>query len=486
MTANLSSRTIGSAVWNIAGSSVGVVVLFVRSVVLARLLPVETFGVYAYAGVAVSLTVVVVGFGMGGAFVHRDAQTEDMNRASAVHFTLKLVFTTAWASLLIAYAMVFLDGELKLATLVLTCTTALLQIAQTPQLILTRRIEHRRLAMIQLANVILTSIVALALASTGSTLWALLATDIVAAANTLVFLYIVRPVWRPKISWDPVRIRYFLNYGSRAMPGMLLLQLLDRIDDFWVGLYKGSTALGFYSRAYSFATYPRSMLATPVNNVATGTYAELKGDRSDLSRAFGMINGFLLRIAFLIGGVLALVAPEFTLLLLGEKWLPMVSIFRVMLIFTLLDPVKVTVSNLFMAMGVPEVVTRVRFVQLLVLVPGLFLLGTQLGAIGVAVAVDAMLIAGIVLLFYQARHFVDFSLVQLFGPPSMSFVLAYAGWSVISLLGWSDFTDWWILLGKFGFFVLIYLSTLLLVERSNVRQTFIELKRLRSLSTERP
>ena len=57
--------------------------------------------------------------------------------------------------------------------------------------------------------------------------------------------------------------------------------------------------------------------------------------------------------------------------------MPMLDAFRLMLVFTLFDPIKITVANLFIAVGEPEKVVRTRFIQAAVLIAGLFLLVEQ-------------------------------------------------------------------------------------------------------------
>jgi O-antigen/teichoic acid export membrane protein len=399
---SLAHRSVTSVTWNVAASLIAVGVLFVRSVLLARLVPVYVFGIYALAGSIVGLTVIVPNFGMGGAFLHRAPETADEQQAACVHFTLKLMFTVVWASLLVLGAFLFTSGETRTALLLLTATTAGIELAQTPRLILTRRVVHRRLALMQILKVVLTTLVAVGLAWRGEALWALLAANVVSLALTIVALYVWRPVWRPRMVWSPAVMRYFLRFGSRNFPAVALMRALDRIDDLWTGLFLGKTPLGYYSRAYTFATYPRKVLAAPVNMVAGGTYAELKGDRKRLSRAFFRTNAFMVRSGFFLAGLLALIAPEFIGLLLGAKWLPMLDAFRLMLVYTMLDPMKITVGNLFIAVGKPGHVARARAVQLAVLVGGLFLLGLPLGITGVALAADGMLVVGMAILLWQA------------------------------------------------------------------------------------
>ncbi len=306
---------------------------------------------------------------------------------------------------------------------------------------------------------------ALILAWQGYTLWALLATNLSTFALTVIMFYLWQPVWRPQLRWAKESVRYFLRFGSRQFLATSLYTVLDNIDDLWTGYFLGQTALGLYSRAYTFATYPRQILGAPINAVAAGTYAELKGDRERLSKAFFRSNALLVRSGFLLAGLLALVAPEMIRILLGAKWLPMLDIFRIMLIFTLLDPIKMTLASLFSATGNPGLVVRAQLVQLAVLIIGLFTLGRWQGSAGVALAVDAMIVVGIGLLLWQARQHVDYSLRRLLLAPALGtglgLILARLAIEIPGILGNDRRTG----LVKSGIFITVYAGVLLVAER---------------------
>ncbi|MCA9933453.1 MAG: oligosaccharide flippase family protein [Anaerolineales bacterium] len=475
---SLARRTVTSISWNVLANVIGAVISFARSILLARWLPIEAFGVYTQAVSWVRLTVVFANFGMGAAFLHRATETEDEQVAASVHFTLKLIFVLVWGLALVVGAMTFAGGELRMAILWLALAVGGAELAQTPQLLLTRRVVHRRLALFQLLNVLLITAVSLILAWRGVALWALLATDLATFGLTIFLFYIWRPVWKPRLVWSKQVIRYYLYFGSRSLLAESLLRALNRIDDLWTGSYLGDTALGFYSRAYTFATYPRQLLASPINNVAGGTYAELKHDRRRLSQAFFSINALMIRAGFLLAGALALVAPEFILLGLGERWMPMLNAFRLMLVFTLLDPMKVTIANLYVAVGRPELVVKVRIIQVIVLVGGLFFLGNRWDITGVALAVDLMLVVGIAILLQQAKKFVDYKIVKLFLVPSLALVTA-----LVVALGSShlfDFSDlsWNTAVAKTIAFLTVYIGILLVGERQQMVQTISFLRKI--------
>ena len=438
--------------------------LFVRSILLARWLPVEVFGVYGFAAAIVGLSTIVVNFGMGPAFTHRAPETEDEEQTAAVHFTLKLVFTLVWAVLLIAGAFIFSNGPDRVALLLLTVTSAGVQLAETPKLILVRRVVHRRLALVDLTSVLLSTLVTLGLAWRGVTLWALLATDLVGMVLSIVALYVWRPVWRPQLVWEPTVVRYFLRFGSQVFLGSAFAQALDRVDDLWTGSYLGKTALAFYSRAYSFARYPGVIIGNPIDTVAAGAYAELKGNRPRLSQAFFRFSAILVRGGFFLAGLMALIAPEFIRLAIGNKWLPMLDAFRLMLVYTLLVPLRKTVTKVFAAVGRPDKLIRVRFVQLVVLVIGLIVLGPRLGIVGVALAVDVMFVLGIAILLWLVRAYVDISLWRLFAVPGLSLglgmLLARGAILLPGVLG----SDWRTGIVKFAVFSTVYSAILLVFE----------------------
>jgi O-antigen/teichoic acid export membrane protein len=465
-------RTITSISWNVVASLVAIAVGGVRSILLARLLPVEVFGTYALAGSIVGLSGVVVQFGMTGAFLHRATETEDEDLAAAVYFTLQVVFNLVWAAAMLFVAFAVVSGPVRTALLLLTLTQAGLRLAIVPRMILVRRVVHRRLALLQIINIVSVSLTALLLAWRGATLWALLATDIVTLVLTWFLLYFWRPVWHPRLNWSRPVVRYFLSFGSRNLLVGVLMRALDQVDDLWTGVFLGKEPLGFYSRAYTFATYPRAILAAPVNEVAGGTYAELKTDRLRLSRAFFRTNAFLIRTGFFLAGILALIAPEFIRLVIGIKWLPMLDAFRLMLVYTLLDPIKSTVASLFVAVGKPEKVVWARLVQLAVMIVGLVILGPPLGITGVAIAVDTMLVVGIFLLLWQAKGYVDFSSRRLFSAPGFAIMAALlTSQGALLLLHLGDSV--WLTAGtKVIVFSISYGLSLLLLEREQFLEMF--------------
>ena len=103
--------------------------------------------------------------------------------------------------------------------------------------------------------------------------------------------------------------------------------------------------------------------------------------------------------------------------------MPMLNAFRLMLIFAMLDPIKVTVSGILRAVGKPEKITYVRIIQLFILVLGLYTLGWRYNIEGVSISLNIMIIVGIGFLFWYVKPYVDYSISRLFIAPLLALIV---------------------------------------------------------------
>ena len=158
----------------------------------------------------------------------------------------------------------------------------------------------------------------------------------------------------------------------------------------------------------------------------------------------------------------------------------MLVAFRLMLVYTLFDPLKGSLAYLFIACGQPEKVVRARLVQLGVLAGGLLGFGRFLGIAGVALAVDLMLLTGIVLLFWQAAKLISISLKDLFLAPTIALSLALLIGSSLPVLALAENLRWESLILKSLAFGLSFGVCLLILERQTLKQLLAELSRLKT------
>ena len=468
--ASIATRAVRGSFYSIGASVVTLSLGFVRAVLLARLLLPEHFGVVALAFFFVNLVGHLRTLGLGQAMVHRD---EVDGGTAATYFTVQLVLLVGSLAVLLGlipllrrlYSTTSLLGAVLVALAVVDFLKGMNTYQET---FLYRALAFRRLALADVVASVAMTVSAPLAAWLGWGPWSLVVERASGQMARAMVCWIAPVAPAPRLGWDRAVARWFWGFGSRVWLGANLTFLLDRFDDFWVGTFLGRTPLGYYSRAYEFARYPRRVVANPLTSVFFPTFAHLQHDRLRLSQAFYRVTSLMVRLDLWFGVTLVLAAPEFIRLVLGERWLPMLVTFQLMLIYTFADPLTVVTGNLLMATGHPTWLARTRAIQLAVFIPAVVGLGFWLGIEGVALAADLMVVTGAVLLFAKARRLVDYSLRAMWLWP----IVATALVAVVTL----GFTRSWEalplgarMLTKAAFSAGLYASLLWLVEREQLK-----------------
>jgi O-antigen/teichoic acid export membrane protein len=468
---SVAARTVRGSAYSTGASVVTLGLGFVRSVLLARLLAQEDFGVVALALFFLSITNQLGGFGLTSALIHR---TEDLEEAVPTHFFLSIGFGILTFALVILASPILLhfyseQPQMVWALLGFSAVDLFRAVNATPQAVLYKELEFGYIATVDVVSAVLMTIVAPLAAWAGLGFWSLVVERAVGVITRSTMLWVIRRPWRPRWHFSTSMARWFLRFGGFVFASRGLTFLLDQFDDFWTGTVLGPTQLGYYSRAYEFARYPRRVVANPVMTVFFPTFAKLQHNRLKLSQAFYRVISLIVRVGFLFAGAFMLVAPEFIRIFLGERWMPMVFTFRLMLIYTLLDPILNAAGQLTVAVGAPQARTWTKLAQLVFFVPAVIVGARAWGIDGVAVAADLMLLVGMVGLFPQLRKWVDFSARRMLGFPLLGLALGLAaGFLVEQRLAPSS--DWISLLIKAVAFTLLYVAVMLLFERKEYRR----------------
>jgi O-antigen/teichoic acid export membrane protein len=466
------------ATYNMAVSAATLVLGFVRSVLLIRLLTPEEFGNFA---LALFFMVFLAPFSTLGIDLALLQSMSPKKEAFSTHFVLRLVLAAVVLALGILVSpllrRVYVDQVIVVDILLLLLAIHVLSAASsTPGVVARRQLLFRWIAVSNLSASLAMTITAPLLAFLGAGVWSLVAEQAVGPIVKGVGLWaFVRP-WRPSLRFDRREAKYLLGFGRHVFSSHMLGILLDRFDDFWVGTALGPIALGYYSRAYEIARYPKRVLATPVTNVFLTTYSTIQHDAEGLTKAFLGSSSVLVRAGLLVAVVLIAVIPEITVLLFGEIWSPIVPIFRFMAVYVTLDPLYVNLCYLFIGAGYPERVARVRLLQVALFVVAVVVSTSRWGVIGVAIAADLMMLFGTVALLGSSRALVTLPLWRMAGWPLIAGLAA-----VVTGFGLTQVTQamspWYALFLKAGGVCAAYGLVLYLAERDDFRQYGAEILR---------
>ncbi|MCL5004203.1 MAG: lipopolysaccharide biosynthesis protein [Patescibacteria group bacterium] len=460
-------RALRGTLFVAANSYLSIFIAFVSGVILARLLNPADFGVYRLALFFADLFGRVSEFGLDKALIHKQ---DNLEVAYKTHFTLQVSLSILALVLALVFAPVIISrySPLTFAFIVVISVGYVFQaLGYTQRLSLEKNLLFSHTALVDIISLILSSAISVFMAFRG---YGPLSLVVGYGANyvfSFCLFWLIHP-WKVSFKeaflFDTREIKWFLRFGSFLFIGGLTTFILYRYNDFILGTFLSAAALGFYSRAFNYAQIPTSLITSVVSKVALPTYSALQNDREKLSAAFSIVLKSIVRISFPLSLILYLVADDFTVFLLGPKWLPMVPIFRILLIYGVFRSIFDDLGELFTAVGKPNYVSFYLLVQALISLALVPILTHFYKAEGAATSLSLVLVFGVLVAYFLLYKTIKINTLSVFLPTtvvcfltmiSFKFFLAHAPLTYPNL-----FVSLAVKGLVFGFFYVIYMLVL--------------------------
>ena len=173
--------------------------------------------------------------------------------------------------------------------------------------------------------------------------------------------------YRPTPKLDFTVAREILKFGGWITAIGIIGFLVAQGDDAVVGRVLGATSLGFYYLAFLIATLPTSEIRLLVSRIALPAYAKMSDDINRLKEGYLRVLQMTAFVVTPAGIGLFLLAPEFTRIILGQKWQPIISPLQILAIAGILTSFVTTGSSLFYASGRPKIEFQIQSMRLIVM-----------------------------------------------------------------------------------------------------------------------
>jgi len=464
------------------------VIDIVTSVVLARLLLPEEFGVVAVVTVFVGVSWVIGNLGMAGAVIQAEKlTTTDVKVAFTISLAVGILLTSILTAVSPWVSSFFNFEVLRAAMPLMSIQIALAGAASVPQALLRRKLLFNQLAVIQIATGLVNAISGIGLALLHFGLWSLVWAPVLTGIATLI-LSVIASRFAPRLSLNRESINKLLGFGGTLTVKNLFVYLARQADKFFVPKYLGADAAGLYSRSYNFASIPDTRIIPLLYSVCFPVFSRLRFDRPKLLDWYERISMLVaVGVAPLLIGM-CVVAEDFTLTLFGPNWVGMIGALRILAIAGLLTSLHKLSGAAIEASG------KLRF-EILVLAAysALVAVGAYLGArIGIEAVSWAILVASAALFGMKGwvlRSAIGLPLRRYFRPlipPIMSSLLmalviylVFYRSGGIGILASSP--RWLRLTGEVLSGALVYVAALALIAPKHTKLILSEIRRLRNL-----
>jgi O-antigen/teichoic acid export membrane protein len=168
-------------------------------------------------------------------------------------------------------------------------------------------------------------------------------------------------------------------------------------DDALVGRLLGLDLLGYYAMAYAIANLPVTSLCETLGRISFPVYSQMQDDRERVQEVFKKIFESALMILLPLTALIMMLAEDFIAVFLGDRWLPMAGVLRVLCLLGLFRGLSNVIAPVHLAVNRPEIPSRNKTVELVVFALLIYPLTTRWGLIGAGWAVSAVYLVGLIL-----------------------------------------------------------------------------------------
>ncbi|OQX54725.1 MAG: hypothetical protein B5M53_05600 [Candidatus Cloacimonas sp. 4484_209] len=251
-----------------------------------------------------------------------------------------------------------------------------------------KELEFNKQFIYQISGILADFIVAISAALILKSVWALVFGLLAGNAARCYVSYLIHP-YRPKFDFHLGKAKELFSFGKWILGSSILIFLLTQGDDIFVGKLLGTTALGLYQLAYRISNMPATEYSHLIATVMFPAYSKLQDNLSKLKEAYLKVLQLTAFFSIPIAGMIFIIALDFTRIFLGNKWMPMVPAMQVLALYGMLRAIGATTGVVFMAVGRPEIRTKIQFAQLALLAVLIYPLTIYWGIVGASIAVTA-------------------------------------------------------------------------------------------------
>ena len=368
----------------------------IRLIIIGRILAPSDFGLMGIALLTMSALETFSTTGFNQALIQKKEKTENYLDAAWTVLIIRGFIIFIMLYLTAPYVAVFFHSPTVQPIIrVLGFTIFIHAFANIGVVYFQKELEFNKVFIYRFIGVFTNFIVAILAAFILRSVWALVLGLFAENVVNLIVSYLIHS-YRPHFSKDFGKAKELFSFGRWVLGSNILVFFGEHIDDILVGRVLSAVALGFYQMAYRISNMLETEITQVISSVAFPAYTKIQDQRVRLKKAYFRIMRLTITISMPITVGIIFLAPEFTQIFLGEKWIPMVTAMQLLAVAGLIKSVVSTGSPLFTGSGYPNYEFYMQLIRgliiLLVIYPLIWFKGISGAALGVILSIAGMLI----------------------------------------------------------------------------------------------
>ena len=317
---SLKKKTVKGVGWSAIDNIAQHSVTFVVSIVLARLLTPDDYGLIGIIAIFTTVCTALINGGFTTALIRKkDATDDDYNTAFIVNLVVSLVL----------YAIIFLSSPLianffgREELLALTRVSSLGMIigalALVQQTRLTKKIDFKSQTKITLIASVSSGIVGIVLAVLGFGVWSLVAQQLMSHCLRTVLLWFVNK-WIPSLRFSSKSFHELFGFGWKMMVSSMIDTVWKELYQVVVGKFYSPATLGQYTRSKQFSKLFSSNLTSVIQRVTYPVLSNIQDDKERMVAAYRKIIKTTMFVTAISMFFVGAISEPLLYCLIGPKW----------------------------------------------------------------------------------------------------------------------------------------------------------------------
>jgi O-antigen/teichoic acid export membrane protein len=337
---SLQSKTVKGVAALGVGKGAGRLISFANTIILARILSPDDYGLMAMAMVVCGFITFFNEIGLGSAIIQREVVTEKQ---------LNGAFSIALIASLSLYGLTYLIspfvGEFyqnpQIGDMLrwLSISFVFGGLATVSSALISKNMQFKALAGIEFLAIVVQALSTLGFALMGYKAWSLVFGYVISQLLRMILVIFVAR-WIPTKFGEFTEALLLIKFGLTVTYSRLTWYCYSNAATFIIGKVSGEKQLGLFSMASTLAGLPTSHVTSLVGQVTSSAFSKLQNNLVELNK---LLNGFtsgLGLINFPILAGMAATAPELVPILLGPQWVAIVLPMQIMCLTGLIRTVS--------------------------------------------------------------------------------------------------------------------------------------------------
>lgn len=371
---DLNTKVITATKWSTITEVTAKLIAPFSTMVLARLLTPEAFGVVTTLTMIITFAEIFTDAGFQRYLIQFDFK-DDKDKYN----TANVAFWSNLTMSLIIWALIAIFSE-PLANLVgnpgtghvisIACVSIPLAAFSSIQMALYKRdLDFKTLFYTRIAGILIPIVVTIPLAIWLRNYWALVIGTIAINLSNAIILT-AKSKWRPSFYYSFKRLKQMFSFCSWTLIDSVLVWATAYIDIFFIGMMLNEYYLGIYKTSIATVGQITALIASALLPVVMPSLSRLQNNLPEMRRTLMMFQKYTAIILLPLGTSIFLFSDLITDIMLGEKWQEAASFIG---LWGLMEAITIIFSRfcslIFPSIGKPRISVVVQLLHLVVLIP---------------------------------------------------------------------------------------------------------------------